>query len=583
MSALATDTLRAALYARISQDDAGQQRGVDRQLDDARQLAEARGWDVVAEYADNDISAYTGKRRPGYNDLMRGAAAGEFDRIVVYMTSRLTRNRRERAELIDTLGNRGISVAAVSGPELDLSSASGRLIGEVLGAFDTAESAIKGERVARAAQQRAEEGRANGRCPYGWRRIYEHDDRGKITSFYDVEDMGEAEDLATAVGDLLNGRRPPRELMPEVESVLESEGLESAVERLRSDGLGASAIVDRLVETIGLDPPPATVVREIVQRIAEGDSIRGIARDLTERGIPTPTGKDKWGHTTVRRMTLRPGNIGKRTVDTHPPEGYGTGKVQWEGEPTPEKPWRGTIIGDATWPAIVDEDVWQRAVDRLGESDGNPLASAGNDPEHLLTGKAGAGRCGVCGSELAVKRRKSKRKKGEDVVYVLYVCNSSSGCVGRNRDEVDRLVGAVVVERLSRADAAGAFVPPSSDASEAERTITELRSRLDEAADMFAEGRITADQLERITSKLQPQIESARTDLRRASSRPTEPPAAFDELAQAEHAADVWHDLDLEDKRAVLHALGLTVSIMPTRPGPGFEPTDIHFEWEGRQ
>ena len=125
--------MKAGLYARISQDEHGTEKGVQRQLEDARALAEARGWEVVGEWADNDVSAYSGARRPGYQALMESAAAGEFDRIVVYMTSRLWRSRRERAEAMDLLADRRISVAAVSGPELELASASGRMVAGILG------------------------------------------------------------------------------------------------------------------------------------------------------------------------------------------------------------------------------------------------------------------------------------------------------------------------------------------------------------------------------------------------------------------------------------------------------------------
>src|SRR5688572_22955903 len=97
---------RAALYARISQDELGLERGVTRQLEDARTLAASRGWDVVAEYTDNDISAFNGATRAGYRDLMTDAEAGRIDRIVVYQTSRLWRSRTERSEAIGVLGRR---------------------------------------------------------------------------------------------------------------------------------------------------------------------------------------------------------------------------------------------------------------------------------------------------------------------------------------------------------------------------------------------------------------------------------------------------------------------------------------------
>jgi len=62
------------------------------------------------------------------------------DTIIVFQTSRLWRNRRERAEGIEILRRAGVSVAAVKGPSLDLSSAYGRGMAGLLGEFDTMET-----------------------------------------------------------------------------------------------------------------------------------------------------------------------------------------------------------------------------------------------------------------------------------------------------------------------------------------------------------------------------------------------------------------------------------------------------------
>lgn len=217
---------RAVIYARISEDPLHQERGVARQVEDCREMARVRGWDVVAEpFVDNDISALTGKLRPAYRDLLALVESGGTDRVVTYMTSRVWRNRRERAEGIDRLRAASVGVAAVKGPDLDLTSASGRMLAGLLGEFDTHESEVKAERVARAAQQRAEEGRPNGTVPYGWQRLYDRDERGRVVAARDVDDPGEA-----------------------------------------------------------------TVVREIVDRLLAGAALRTITADLNARGVPAPLG-----------------------------------------------------------------------------------------------------------------------------------------------------------------------------------------------------------------------------------------------------------------------------------------------------
>ena len=60
-----TETARsAAIYVRISQDRGGAGLGVERQEHECRALAQRLGWTVVDVYCDNDLSAFSGRRRP---------------------------------------------------------------------------------------------------------------------------------------------------------------------------------------------------------------------------------------------------------------------------------------------------------------------------------------------------------------------------------------------------------------------------------------------------------------------------------------------------------------------------------------
>ena len=205
MEASTSGRLRAAIYARISDDPRRLGDGVSRQHEDCENLAAARSWEVVARYTDNDISALKGVDRPAYRAMMTAAAQGGFDRIVSYGLSRLWRNRKERAEAIEILSKARISVALVKGSDLDLTSAAGRMYAGVLGEFHTAESEIKAERVARAARQRAEQGRANASCAYGWKRVYQRDQQGRVVSWQDDVDEPAAEVVRSIVRDVLAG------------------------------------------------------------------------------------------------------------------------------------------------------------------------------------------------------------------------------------------------------------------------------------------------------------------------------------------------------------------------------------------
>lgn len=193
-----------AIYARISEDPSGEAAGVNQQIGDARQMAEQRGWAVGGVYSDNDISALNGKARPGYAQLMRDAATGDFSRIVVFHTSRLWRNRIERANGIKALADHRVSIAAVKGPELDLSSAYGRGMAGLIGEFDTMESEVKSERIRAAANRRAKEGRAAGAVSYGWTRTY--DTESKANAFKDDVDAVAAAVVRSIVDALLSGK-----------------------------------------------------------------------------------------------------------------------------------------------------------------------------------------------------------------------------------------------------------------------------------------------------------------------------------------------------------------------------------------
>ena len=71
------------MYTRISDDHTGQGLGVQRQLDDCLALAERLGWDVVARYDDNDLSAFNGKTRPGFEAMLDAMKRGEFGALIL--------------------------------------------------------------------------------------------------------------------------------------------------------------------------------------------------------------------------------------------------------------------------------------------------------------------------------------------------------------------------------------------------------------------------------------------------------------------------------------------------------------------
>lgn len=162
---------RAAIYCRISDDREGQRLGVQRQEEDARALAKHRGYEVTDLYVENDTGASSRSRkpRPKFDRLLELARAGEYDAVIAYSSSRLTRRPKENETLIELYEKHGVLIHYANTNDNDLSTARGRRRARDDAARDAEEVEELGERVARTAQQRAEEGRGNGGTrPYGW-------------------------------------------------------------------------------------------------------------------------------------------------------------------------------------------------------------------------------------------------------------------------------------------------------------------------------------------------------------------------------------------------------------------------------
>jgi site-specific DNA recombinase len=163
--------MRAAIYLRISRDPEGLELGVQRQEQDIRQYALTQGYELVATFKDNDLSASTRslKRRPDYERMLDAAKHGEFQVVLAYTSSRLTRRPRENEDLIQLAELHGVKFRYLRSPSFDLNTADGRNVARILAANDAAEAERISERVARAAAQRAQQGGFHGgACPFGY-------------------------------------------------------------------------------------------------------------------------------------------------------------------------------------------------------------------------------------------------------------------------------------------------------------------------------------------------------------------------------------------------------------------------------
>ena len=160
-----------AVYARISSDD-GTALGVSRQVADCRELAGRLGWVVAEEYVDNDVSAFSGKRRPEYERMLDDLRDGVRDGVIVYHADRLTRRPIELEQFVEVLTAAKAEVRFVAGADVDIGSGDGDglMVLRMMGAVAANESASKSRRVRRKMVDNAVAGRPHGgsRRPFGF-------------------------------------------------------------------------------------------------------------------------------------------------------------------------------------------------------------------------------------------------------------------------------------------------------------------------------------------------------------------------------------------------------------------------------
>lgn len=135
--------VRTAIYARVSTANNGQDPSM--QTRELRDYCERRGWIIVGEYVDVGISG-TKERRPELDRLMADAHRRRFDAILVWKLDRFGRSLRHLVNALAELEPRGIAFISLR-DNLDLSTPSGRLMFQIIGAMAEFERALIAERV----------------------------------------------------------------------------------------------------------------------------------------------------------------------------------------------------------------------------------------------------------------------------------------------------------------------------------------------------------------------------------------------------------------------------------------------------
>ncbi len=149
---------RVALYARVS---TLHNQDPEMQLSELREYAMRRGLAVAAEYVDQGISGST-DFRPALNKLMTDAHRRQFDAVLVWKIDRFGRFLKHLVNTLTELSARGVAFVSLR-DNIDLSTPSGRLMFQIIGAMAEFEKALIQERVRAGIKNARAKGRRIGR------------------------------------------------------------------------------------------------------------------------------------------------------------------------------------------------------------------------------------------------------------------------------------------------------------------------------------------------------------------------------------------------------------------------------------
>jgi len=134
--------MRAAIYARVST-LIGQ--SPEMQLAELREYASRRGWEIFDEYVDSGVSG-SKESRPELNRLMSDVHLRRFDVVLCWKVDRFGRSLKHLVNALADLDSYGVAFVSLR-DNLDLSTPSGRLMFQIIGAMAEFERSLIQERV----------------------------------------------------------------------------------------------------------------------------------------------------------------------------------------------------------------------------------------------------------------------------------------------------------------------------------------------------------------------------------------------------------------------------------------------------
>lgn len=302
----------------------------------------------------------------------------------------------------------------------------------------------------------------------------------------------------------------------------------------------------------------AEMLRDATARVIAGESMGGICRAWNAEDKRTGTGAE-WRQQTLRNMLINPRIIGRRI-------------------------YQGEDFGEGTHQPILDRVTWEKLMGLLKD----PSRRTNNRPVYTGLVLSGLLRCGkVVGTD---------PETGEDVLCdnrlviapsagrPAYRCAKRPGIGGCNglaivASKLDELVVETVHLALDTpellAELRGAGDDPGPDVEALTAEIAAAQARIDECADMFADGEITRAEWLRARNGAEKRRDAARREL--STVRRID---VLGDLGEPGALRREWPDLSQERQRALLATIIDRIVIAPALRGRNyFDPDRVTIEW----
>jgi len=162
----ATGSTRVALYLRISTDEEHQPFSLGAQETRLAAFVTSQpDWEHVKTYTDQFSGAYA--ERPALQQALRDGRLGLYDTLLVYRVDRFARSLKVLVGLLEELDTIGVAFRSATEP-IDTSTATGRMLIQLLGVFAEFERATIIDRVVAGMERKAARGGwPGGSIPYG--------------------------------------------------------------------------------------------------------------------------------------------------------------------------------------------------------------------------------------------------------------------------------------------------------------------------------------------------------------------------------------------------------------------------------